>query len=356
MAYAKYNNISIEGISVCVSDKWTSLYDISEQDEKTISKFMKRTGVTGRYDAGVRQTSADFCYSAAKELIEKNNIPLNKVGVLVLVTQTADYNTPSTACVLQMRLGLDTNCIAFDVNLGCSGYVNGINIVSSLLNSVDAEYGLLLCGDTTAKEKSQKYRTRLTNSASMLFGDAGSATLLRKKTEADNISILLNTDGEGFKALITPYGGWRNPDVDDPSELADYMDDIEVFNFATTKVPEQIFNIMKINGTTIDDYDCLALHQANLYIMKQIQKKTGFSSEQMLVSIDKFGNTSSASIPTALVANFGDDNSDRVIRIMGSGFGVGLSWATIDMAVNVKNVLPVIQTSEYFEDGYNKIN
>ena len=273
--------------------------------------------------------------------------------MLVFVTQTPDYRIPATACVLQKRLGISNDCLAFDVNLGCSGFSCGLNIASSILQASNATKALLLCGDTSAKERNQKNKVKISHSASMLFGDSGTATLLVKDENAKPLNMISRTDGDGFKAIISPYEMWRNPEKPDGAPGGTQMDDITVFNFATTEVPVLLKSQMSIVNTTVSDYDCLVLHQANLFMMKQIAKRTGFSMDDTLVSIDEFGNTSSSSIPISLVKEYGVNNDGEDIRALMCGFGVGLSWSTVDAFINTDDILPLVHTDEYFDDGYN---
>ena len=350
--FSEVKGIQISGIASAVSKQWDSLKCLSDEEPAIIEKFIRKTGVEGRYSASDRQTTSDFCYVAAKELIKEKKINKNDIGVLVFVTQTPDYRIPATSCVLQHRLDLSEELIVFDVNLGCSGYVYGLNIVASLMHSSNAKYGLLLAGDTSAREFDPSRKTKTNHSASMLFGDSGTATLLEKNDE-NKLSFSLNTDGNGYEAIFAPYGQWRNPIGPEGKSNNSAMDDIAVFNFATEKVPEQINNYMEKNRRNADDYDCLVLHQANLMIMKRIAKKTGFPQEKMLISMNRFGNTSSASIPITLVNEFGDLAEDKKICALCSGFGVGLSWGTVEITVNTCDILPLIHTEEYYDDGYH---
>ncbi|WP_026653786.1 ketoacyl-ACP synthase III [Butyrivibrio proteoclasticus] len=352
---AKLDNISIVGVSAAVSNKWTPLLSFQDEDldEKTIKKFSKQTGVIGRYDAGERQTSADLCYSAAKELITSKNIDVHEIGVVILVTQTPDYKSPSSACVIQGRLGLDDSCLAFDINLGCSGYTNSIMVAGSLLKSVvDKPLALLLCGDTCAKGRAGYYNSKTSNASKMLLGDCGTATLLRVSPEECKILAASYTRGTEFNKIISPYLGFRHPVIKDDGKGEDRMDDIEVFNFATTEAPKVIQEVMASAGATPDDYDCLVLHQANLMIMKRIAKLTGFSEDKLLVSIDEFANTASATIPTTLVKKYGETNQHKALRCLMCGYGVGLSWSAVDCLVNEDDIIPLVHTDEYFDDGY----
>ena len=350
MIVNKFKKIDVIGIASAVSSHWQSLEEavISNNIEPdfNIDKFKKNTGVLGRYVANDYQTTSDFCYYAACELINKNKIPLDKIGIVVLVTQMPDYDQPATACVLHKRLGLSQNCIAFDVNQGCSGYVYGLNIVSSLLENSDSEYALLLCGDTSAKNKYRgKKENRNSHSTLLLFGDGGSATLLKKGS--DSLTITSCTDGNDFDAIIMSQDTWRHP----LSTRSHYLDDIRVFNFSIDKAPSMLCAYMKVQGTSPEDYDGLVLHQANKFIIQTVGKRAGFPKEKILSSIERFANTSSASIPNTLVNEYGENDSEEKLRFLCCGFGVGLSWAAVELNIAPSQILPLVHTDEWFDDG-----
>lgn len=344
-----FQGIKVSGVAAAVSDQWVPIEScLSENFDTTefnLAKFKKTTGIQGKYLCYEKQTSSDLCVRAAEEIIERKNLDRNKIGVVVYITQTPDYRGPSTACVMQYRLGLSEDCIAFDVNLGCSGFVYGINIISSILLSSDASYGLLLCGDISGQTLERKY---VDIKGKFLFGDAGSAVLVEKTTEQVNpIKVYSATDGGGFKNIISVEGFRRheaNPQRDD-------MDGIEVFEFAVSKVPEMIKKYMTDLSRTPEDYDHLVLHQANLYMMKQIAKRTGFTSEKMAVSIDKYGNTSSVTIPITIVSEYGDITDSVKKKVLTCGFGIGLSWGVVELVIDTKEVYPIIHTNEWFDDG-----
>lgn len=351
MITSTFNNIEISALATAVPTKWTPIEKFDTDAEPDIIKTFKNSvGVEGRYDAAPRQTTSDFAYVAAKAVLEHRKIRTEDVGVLVFVTQSPDYRTPATACVLQNRLGLSESCIAFDVNQGCSGMVYGLNIACALLTNANTDNALLLLGDIAGK----KYRRNITNGEinredgeAMLFGDAGAAVLLQKKEQATPLHMGMCTDGSGFKSLIQPYGQYRHHYGSDASE----MDGAAIFDFSISRAPELIKNLMDTIGTTSEEYDCLALHQANKLIMKQIAKYAGFSKEQNLIAINQFGNTTSASIATALTKRYGKDEAGK-IRAMLCGYGIGLSWGAVSMEMNKKDILPLILTDEFFDDGY----
>ena len=350
--YSICSGIKIEAIATGVPCNWRTLEeDFSKEgsniDEKKLKRFIKLSGVKGRFVAGNHQTNSDWCYAAAEEILKKKSIDRNKIGVLVYVTQTADYQEPATALILQHRLQIGTDCIAFDINLGCSGFVFGLNAVASIMDHSDAEYGLLMCGEICSKKLSQK--NNYDNLDDLLFGDAGSATLLVKDKKAKDLHFLSKSNGDGFKSIVHPWGFYRNP-VLEKREIG-LMDGAEVYRFSTNEVPELIHELMKKLNTTPDDYNYLGLHQANMLIINQIADTLGFPTEKNLISISDYGNTSSASIPTALVHNLGGLDKGEV-RLLLSGYGIGLSWSVVDCYVDTRNIFELVKTDDYFVDGF----
>ena len=348
--------IKIDAVAVGVPNKWMSLdeqfgFEGSGIDGKTLKKFKKNVGVEGKFLSTEKQTNSDWCYAAAESILNKKNIDRNKIGVLVYITQTADYREPATAMVLQHRLNIGTDCMVFDINLGCSGFVYGLNVVGSMMMQCEAEYGLLMCGETASRTKIPGEKPSV-DSDDMLFGDAGSAALLKKDETAHDMHFMSKSDGNRFKALIDPWGFYRNPVK---LKNVPSMDGVAVFNFSTEEAPALINDLMDALHTTPDDYDYMVLHQANKLIMSQIEKKTGFPEEKSLKSIKRFANTSSASIPTALVNNLTEIREGETHFLL-SGYGIGLSWSVVDCYFDTADILPLIMTDEYFEDGYQVVD
>ena len=353
-----FQNIVVKGIATAVPDKIRDTADWFETfGRENVEKFVKMTGVQSIFKSGEKQTASDLAFVAARKLLEKKNVSPQDVGALVFVTQGPDYRLPATACVLQHRLGLSEDCICFDVILGCSGYVNGLTILASLMVSSDTDKGLLLVGDTSTKGISGDDK-----SSAMLFGDSGAATLLCKEVHSDStIQYHLRTDGNRFKAIIKPAGAYRNRNASPErvlwnvdgnirSDYETYMNGADVFSFSISDVPKLIREFFKDTETSVDDYDCFALHQANLYILRQIAKKMKIPQEKMLVSMDRFGNTSVTSIPLTLAKFYGDDDDSHINALM-CGFGVGLSWGVVTAKIEKKDILPMIYTNEFFQDG-----
>ena len=269
MAHFNLEDIAIRGISCAVPDNKvdnTVFYRQFGQD--SVDNFINMTGVKSTYRTPEEQTASDLCYVAANNLIQEKGIDPQEIGACVFISQTPDYRLPATACVLHKRLHLSKDCMSFDVNLGCSGWVYGINIVGSLMKTADIQKALLLFGDTSIKTTSPEDKSSI-----MLFGEAGSATLLVKEPKSCIVGELM-TDGEGFKAIIMPSGAYRNRngshervtwgDGNVRSDYDGYMNGTDVFSFTITQVPKMIKRHLQEMNTTPDQYDALVLHQANL--------------------------------------------------------------------------------------------
>jgi 3-oxoacyl-[acyl-carrier-protein] synthase-3 len=264
---------------------------------------------------------------------------------------------PSTACVLHHRLGLKKECLAFDINLGCSGFAYGLFVAGSLCRREGIRSVLLCGGDTISKLVSS-----VDKSSAMLFGDGGYAALLEYTDASDNPwSYLYGTDGAGAKSIIIPSGAHRNKNgAHDVREFGEgvlrsdydlYLDGIDVFNFTISEVPSAIKRLMKQAERCPENTDFLVLHQANLFILKQIAKLTNFPMEKVPVTIDRFGNTSSASIPLALCDALAVSSVTSAQRVVLAGFGVGLSWGVISMVLSPDCCLPVVYSNDSYTDG-----
>lgn len=350
MILSQVKGIQVDGIAAAVPSRIVNISETVSADERNeVERFMKKIGVKSFHKSLLKQTASDLCCAAAKELMCKKHINKGDIGVLIFVTQCPDYSIPSTACVLQRRLSLSKDCIAFDINLGCSGFSYGLNVITNLMNSSNVKKALLLCGDiSTIRYDEEEMIRAKSHAARWLFGDAGTAILLGKNEVKENIKTISRTDGEGYKAIIKPDGNRHSRIVIDDT----YMDEVAVFQFAINEVPRMLDEIMGDSGATPDDYDALVLHQANLYIMKNIAKRTGFSMDKTIVSIDEYGNTSSASIPLSIIKKWGEYKEEQMVRLLCCGYGVGLSWAANDFYLNTDNVLPLVVSDEYYDDGF----
>jgi 3-oxoacyl-[acyl-carrier-protein] synthase-3 len=358
LAKGTFKNIKIKGITSAVPERCIAAHSYCEHfGLDVVNKFMMSTGIKERHVAEDNQTASDLCYVAANDLLYKLGWDPQSIDVLIFVTQTADYRVPSTACILQKRLGILENCISFDVNLGCSGFVYGIFTASSFLQNSFLDRALLLIGDTAS------YICDEDKSTAMMFGDAGSAIALEKIAYDEIIRFLLKTDGNRYNSLIVPCGGARNP-IGDPipkfredgckrSDYHSFMDGTEVFNFSITDVPRTIKEFNSIFNKTIDEYDYCILHQANLFMLNYIAKKIKLPLEKLPISLDRYGNTNGSSIPITLCDLCNKTAVKDRISILASGFGVGLSWGVLSFEIESSVCFPIITTADYFKEAFH---
>lgn len=357
MAYFEFKNIKVAGIACAVpkNEVKTNAYKPIFGDEE-VEKFMTMTGVKASRRTLEHQTCSDLGYRAAKELLENKRINPDEIGVLIFSSHSPDYRRPSTAFVLQYRLGIPKEAVCFDMSLGCSSLVVGMQTISSIMNTSDMKYALLFVGDTAGKSVYPEDR-----SSAMLFGEAGAVMLLEKTTEKDEINALIRSDGSGFRYMIIPGGGYRNLHADEnvvmckdgnPRTLMNsFIQGTSVFTFTIFDVPRLIKDFWKLSDTTPEDYDCFAFHQANLYILKQIAKKTKIPFDKMPITLDRYGNTSGASAIVSLCDRYGDSDDDMDINVMACGFGIGISLGATSFRINTKNILPIYEDDAIYEEG-----
>lgn len=357
MTYFHFNNIRISGVSAAVPTTIVKAKDFYPLfGEETVDAFEKGTGIKEFRKASVHQTASDLCYVAAENILKEKSIDRDEIGALVFIAHSTDYRRPATACVLHKRLNLNKNCVSFDVGLGCSAFVYGLNIVCSLMQNSNITKALLLCGETLSKMVNPKDK-----SVAMLFGDGGSAVLLEKTVDDCKIQGLLKTDGKGYKAIIAPAGGFRNlhappcdyvwKDGNTRNLYNTIMRGDDVFGFTISSVPRTIKEFLEKTGTSIDEYDCLAFHQANQFINRMLCKKLNADPQKMPICLDRYGNTSAPAIPMVICDKYGllHDNID--INSLMCGFGVGLSWGVCSSKININDIFPIIETDQVFEEG-----
>lgn len=287
--------------------------------EKAVADVTALTGVSARYWAEPAQTAGDLCLAAAERLLTQLDWPRDSVDALVFVSQTPDQRMPATSCTLHGKLGLSTHCQAFDVGLGCSGYVYGVWLAASMI-AAGCSRVLLLAGDTSSRLIDPGDR-----STALLFGDAGSASALERDDEAPPVHFVLGSDGAGAPHLAIAGGGFRAYADDATSEYL-VMNGGEVFGFTLGAVPAMIREVLANAGRTADDIDLFALHQANRFILRHISKKLAISADRMPINIERYGNTSSASIPLLLCTDMAPRLTGGSTDMVLAGFGVGFSW------------------------------
>ena len=336
MALIKYYNVRISAISACVPKNINRNADLGYLiPEDEIEKIINSIGIREKRFADDDVCSSDLCFKAAEKLLQDNNVERDSIDALIFLSQTPDYHQPATAPNLQHRLGLSESTLAFDVNLACSGYVYGLSIAYSFASQEGINKVLFLTGETMSKTISPKDKV-----AFPLFGDAGTATLI-EKAENEVSYFSLNSDGSGANVLIMPYGGYRNPsnvegfkeqkDKDGNIRTGEHlkMEGMDVFNFGIRVVPRDIKRILNFSEKLIDDVDLVIYHQANKFMTDFFTKKLKLSTDKTPYSLERFGNTSSASIPLTIVSEmFEEGNYSKRNNVIMAGFGAGLSWGT----------------------------
>lgn len=335
MAILKYNNIGISAIAACVPQKIEYNKDLGYMmSDEEIQKAIQNIGIEERRIAEQDVCSSDLCLRAAQQLMTDNSIDPQNIDVLLFVSQTSDYHQPATAAVLQHKLGLSKNTIAFDINLACSGYVFGLSTAYAYLQNEGINRVLLLVGETMSKIVSRYDKVN-----TPLFGDAGTATLIEKGERFGKSLFSLHTDGKGAEVMMIPDGGFRNPvtensfieetdaNGDKRTRLQFRMDGMAVFNFGMSEEPRDVKNIVEAAGMELSDIDLLIYHQANKFMTDFFTKWLKFDKAKTPYSIRKFGNTSSASIPLTIVTELKNAYPERSNVIL-SGFGAGLSWGS----------------------------
>jgi 3-oxoacyl-[acyl-carrier-protein] synthase-3 len=302
--------------------------------EWTAERIYEKTGIRERRIVAPDQFASDLATGAAQSLFSEGRCSPADIDVLVFCTQSPDYLLPTTACIVQSRLGLPTTCMAFDLNQGCSGFVYGLGIVKALLESGLGSRALLLTADTYSK-----YIHPNDHNVATIFGDAGTATLIELTPSVAGAqspigSLVYGTDGHGAKHLMLDALACRSlqpapaaaPPGASPREVHLHMNGPEIFAFTLKSLPPLIQATLERANCTLADLDLVVFHQANRFMLNALQKKLAIPPEKFVIDLEETGNTVSSSIPLAL-ARCRDRGMLRPgMRILLAGFGVGYSW------------------------------
>jgi 3-oxoacyl-[acyl-carrier-protein] synthase-3 len=306
-----------------------------EHPDWDLPRIAAKTGITARRIAAADETACDLGYQAARRLLDRELIPLDQIDYLLVSTQTPDHLLPSDACLLQDRLKLGRHIGAVDINLGCSGYVGGLHLSKSLIESRAARNVLLITTDTYSKLVHPRDRT-----VRALFGDGAAATLVGASEGVGEIGeTVLGTDGSGAGSLTVPSGGFRLPRsaataVEQQDEQGCvrsqdhlFMDGQAIFSFALNVVPRAIATLLERAGQTRDQVDWYVFHQANKFMLENLALCSRIPAAKMVYHLETVGNTVAASIPLAIEAYVQAGRIEPGHRLVLAGFGVGLSWA-----------------------------
>ncbi len=336
MAYLTFHNIGIKGIAAAVPKNTINNYEYTKHFPKEdVKEIVDKTGVKERRFAEIGTCASDLCFAAANQLFVDLQIDKSEIDALIFISQTADYRMPATSIILQHKLGLPKKAMAFDINLGCSGFVYGLSVAYSLMQQPSFRKILVLDGETRSRIYSPKDRK-----TAFLFGDAGIAAIIEKDDKYGISHFSLGSDGSKESLIKVDAGGYRNPSTAETltekvideygnirSDEHGYMNGADVFNFVLLEIPKDIKNLLATSQETTETIDHFVFHQANSYMNDYLKNKMKLPEEKVPTSIEKFGNTSSVSIPLTIALKLKNELIGNK-KLLLSGFGVGMSWAS----------------------------
>lgn len=307
---------------------------VKEFPEWTIEKINNKIGIKERRVTGFNETASDLAINAANKLFEDEKIDKSSIDFLIFCTQSPDYVLPTTACIIQNRLGLRTSIGAIDVNLGCSGWLYGISLAKGLILGGMAKNVLLITAETYSKHIHPKDKGNRT-----IFGDGSAATLISTEGIAEIGNFSFGTDGKGAENLIVKTGGARQKEMlndlvfDDfgnpKSSDSLYMNGAEILNFTLDIMPKLFADTLAINHLSAEDIDLHVYHQPNKYISSLQQKKLRIPIEKYYCSFENTGNTVSSTIPIAIKEALSDGSLKHGNIVLSIAQGLGYSWAGI---------------------------
>jgi len=322
----------IKAISYYLPEKVVTNEELlKEFPEWSVDKVAQKVGVNSRHLADIDETAGDMAEKAARRLFEEYKIDPKSIDFVMLCTQSPDYFLPSTACILQNRLGIPTSAGAFDYNLGCSGCIYGMAVAKGLIAGGIAKNVLLLTA-----ESYNKYLHQSDKSNRSIFGDGAAACLISAEGFAKIGEFSLGTDGSGYNKLIVATGASRCPrptgkhveDDDGHTRYDDYlyMDGSGIFNFTLDAVPIMMKDILEKNNLEKDQIDYYVFHQANKFMLNTIRKVCVLPKDKFYINLETTGNTVSSTVLIGLKDCIETNKIKAGDWAMITGFGVGLSW------------------------------
>jgi 3-oxoacyl-[acyl-carrier-protein] synthase-3 len=326
MAVTSTRPAVLRAVTSCVPARvFDNLAETTAFPAEDVEKVVKMAGVNTRRLAAETECSSDLCVAAAQDVLQGLGWDPASVDALIMVTQTPDYLLPSTACLVQHRLGLSDACAAFDVGLGCSGYPYGLWLAAMMLQCPGFRRVLVLHGETPTRFSDAGDRA-----VALLFGDAGSATALEAAPEGvpdgERWWFALHTDGSGARDLILEGGGFRERFPAEPRKSCVFMNGANVFNFTIKRVPSLIDETLAAAGLTREQVDYFVFHQSNRFIIRHLLKKANVPEARVPMTIGEFGSTGGPSVPLTLARGGLVRPADRPLKLLLLGYGVGLSW------------------------------
>ena len=336
MAFLTFEGIGITAMAGAVPKHVIHNYEYTQYfPADQVKEVVDKVGVFERRFADVKTCSSDLCYAAAERLIADNNVDKSEIDLLVFLSQTPDYRMPATSIILQDRLGLPQSCVAFDMQLGCAGFCYALSVVYGMMQGGNIRKALILDGETRSKVYSPKDRR-----SAFIFGDGGVAALVERNEKFGKSWFSLNSDGSRHDLIMIKGGGYRNMSSEETlkervvdeygnirSDEQGYMRGGDVFNFVIREIPRDIKKTLEFSGVDKDAIDYIVFHQANNFINSYIAKKMKLDTDKIPHTIEKFGNTSSVSVPLTIVSELKDKLEGNKTLLL-SAFGVGMCWAT----------------------------
>lgn len=324
--------VYIKAIAYYLPERVISNEDLlMEFPEWSVDKIAKKVGVKTRHIASENETAGDMAEKAARVLFKENNIKPTDIDFVILCSQSSDYFLPSTACILQEKLGIPTSSGAFDFNLGCSGCVYGIAIAKGLISANIAKNVLLLTAETYTKYLHPKDKSNRS-----IFGDGAAACLISTEGVAEIGNFSFGTDGSGADKLIVKTGAARcrirtgNVETDEDGRIHydDYlfMDGGGIFSFTLDAVPTMISEVLSKNVLTPESIDFYVLHQANKFMLDTIRKVCSIPKDKFYINLEETGNTVSSTVLIGIKQCLDSGLIQLGMNVMVGGFGVGLSW------------------------------
>jgi len=324
----------IKAIEYYLPEKVLTNQELSEIfGDWTPEKILEKTGIENRHITKNDECVSDIAVKSCEKLFESGVIKPEEIDFIILATQTPDYILPTTACIVQDRLGIPQSSGAIDFNLGCSAFIYGLAISKSLINTKIAKNILLITAETYSK-----HIHPLDKSTRTIFGDAAAVALISEGGHSIG-EFDLGTDGSGFDKLIIPAGGSRIPKSDDTgiekedsgsirSQENIYMSGTDIFNFTIKVVPQTINNILQKHNLVMDDIDLFVFHQANKFMLDFLRKKVKIPEDRFVIDMKDTGNTVSPTIPIVLKRAEENGRLKKGDKVLIIGFGVGLSWGS----------------------------
>lgn len=320
----------IKAISTYLPQKRLSNLEISEQfPEWESDKILSKIGIQNRNITSKDEYVSDIAANAINNLFQEYEIDKNTIDFLIICTQSPDYLLPTTACIVQDKVGLKTSCGAIDINQGCSGYIYGLSLANALIVSGTSQNVLLVTAETYTKHIHPSDKGNRS-----LFGDASTATLVSTEGEFEIGKFSLGTDGSGAENLIIKNGASKHLKTHDSDDMNNYlyMNGPEIFDFTSKSVPALVSDNLLKNSISKEDIDTFIFHQANTFMLNFLRKKIDIPTEKFIVDMMDYGNTVSSTIPIALKNTL---INKRVMKnIMLVGFGVGYSWGAVILNKN----------------------